>query len=333
MTRKFLSAFIVFTILGIGVVFWFVQGGKGESRSVEIKEEEPIRVLFVGDIMLSRYVGREMEKRNDYLYPFREVAEEIQKADIAFGNLEGPISDRGSNQGSIYSFRADPRVVEGLAFAGFDVIGVANNHIWDWGRLALEDTITLLKENGIDAVGAGRNEVEANAPVVREVRGTKIAFLAYTNLYPKSLEARGSSTGISHSQKEKIVAQIRQLDNEADVIVVSFHWGDEYQAKANASQREIAYALIDAGAELVIGHQPHLLQEVERYPNPSNGSDGQGSSGWIAYSLGNFVFDQSFSEETMGGLAITAVIKDKKVVSLEEKQVIISRSFQPAFQE
>lgn len=321
-SRIFLIAFVIFTLLGIGVVFWFVRGGEESSAPPQIVQEEPIRILFVGDIMLSRMVGREMEKRNDYLYPFRLAAEEIQKVDLTFGNLEGPISARGNNQGSIYSFRADPKTVEGLAYAGFDVMSVANNHIWDWGRLALEDTITFLREKRIDTVGAGRNEAEANAPVIREVKETKIAFLAYTNLYPKSLEARVSSTGISHSDREKIIAQIKQAKQETDIVIVSLHWGDEYQEKANASQRELAHALIDAGADLVIGHHPHVVQEVEKY-----------KEGWIAYSLGNFVFDQTFSEETMKGLAVVAVIKDKKIADLEKRQVIISRSFQPAFQE
>lgn len=319
MTRIPLVAFIVFTLLGVGVVWWFVRGGEESGPPVQVvKEEEPIRILFVGDIMLSRSVGREMEKKNDYLYPFRLVAEEIQKADIAFGNLEGPISGRGRNVGSIYSFRADPRAIEGLMFAGFDVMSVANNHIWDWGRLALEDTITILREKGIEAVGAGRSEAEANAAVIKDVRGTKIAFLAYTDLYPRSLEARGSSTGISDSSKENVIAQIRKLNSEADIIIVSFHWGDEYQTRANAAQRELAHALVDAGADIVTGHHPHVVQEVEQY-----------KEGWVAYSLGNFVFDQSFSRATMEGLAVVAVIKDKKVVSLEQQSVVISETFQP----
>lgn len=321
MTKRTLLAFIAFTLLGIGVVFWFVRGGEEVVVPPQfIKEEEPIKIIFVGDIMLSRSVGREMEKRDDYLYPFRSVAEEIQKADLAFGNLEGPISARGNNQGSIYSFRADPKTVDGLTFAGFDVMSLANNHIWDWGRLALEDTFTILREKGIDAVGAGRNEAEANAPVIREVNGTKIAFLAYTNLYLKSLQARSSSTGISNSEKENIIAQIRKLNNEVDVIIVSFHWGDEYQTMVNPAQRELAQAFVGAGADLVVGHHPHVIQEVEKY-----------GEGWIAYSLGNFVFDQSFSQETMKGLAVIATIKDKRIVDLEEKQVMISNTFQPHF--
>ena len=280
----------------------------------------PVSLLFTGDIMLSRGVANQIEKHNDYKYPFLKIAETIKSADLSFGNLEGPISARGANQGSQYSFRDDPRVVEGLKFAGFDILSVANNHIFDWGQEALMDTLSIAHDNGIETVGAGENFEKANMPVIKNISGTKIAFLAYTNLYPESLGARKNKPGISSFDIERIKKEIAEMKNSqtADIVVVSFHWGDEYQTKANNSQKNIAHSLIDAGADLIIGHHPHVIQEIERYQN-----------GWIAYSLGNFIFDQNFSEETKTGLILKAKIQNKKITDIEQIKIKINGTFQP----
>lgn len=285
-----------------------------------VKKNHAVVLLFVGDIMLNRGVGSQIKTNNDAVYPFRFVAEEIRKADLAFGNLESPISGRGRNQGSIYSFRADPMVVGGLKFAGFDVLSLANNHIWDWGREALEDTIVLLKEAGIFPVGAGRNEMEANEPVVRDIKGKKIAFLAYTDRYPSGLWAKDNYPGISRFDLDEVVGRIRNLKPVVDFVVVSMHWGDEYESQANETQKFIGRRLIDAGADLVIGHHPHVVQQIEYYKD-----------GVIAYSLGNFIFDQNFSEETMAGLALRLEIGEKNIVKIIPLQVKISPTFQPSF--
>lgn len=292
-----------------------VQNAELAKRAALLRSDE-VTLIFVGDIMLSRSVGEEMEKRGDFRYPFLEVAESIRRADIAVGNLEGPISSRGRNQGSQYSFRADPRAVGGLAFSGFDVLSLANNHIWDWGADALTDTVRLLQENGIQPVGAGGGEEEANRAVVRETGGARIAFLSYTNLYPEALEAKGSAPGISDFERRE--ARVREAALAADVVVVLLHWGDEYEMRSNNIQQEVGRRLIDAGADLVVGHHPHVIQEIEAY-----------GDGWIAYSLGNFVFDQTFSEATTEGLVLIAHIENKTLTSIETKKVFISETFQP----
>lgn len=271
-----------------------------------------------------------MQKENDYAYPFRRIKDATGSADITFGNLEGPISARGENQGSIYSFRADPRALEGLKSAGFDVLSLANNHIMDWGPEALEDTVRLLKEKEIASVGAGKNYDEANKSAIIEIQGgpsrsfgttlasLRVAFLAYTNLYPEGLVASEDRPGVSDARLENILARIGEARKEADFVVISFHWGDEYQTTSNVAQRETAHALVDAGADLVIGHHPHVAQEVEKYKD-----------GWIAYSLGNFVFDQDFSEETMQGLMLRVFVENGKVSRVEEVPIRILETFQP----
>ena len=305
------------------------------NKEKEKNAEEKSRIftlVFAGDIMLSRSVGKIMETRGDYKYPFLKIAGLTNRADFAFANLEGPISSRGKNQGSIYSFRADPRAIEGLFFAGFDAVSLANNHIWDWGGEALSDTVRLLNEKGIKTAGAGRNEDEANSPAIvivgdRDEKTSaqseflKIGILAYTNLYPDGLEARGENSGISHFNPGAIKEAIRRLRQEADIAVVSLHWGEEYKTASNDDQKRLARAFIDSGADLIIGHHPHVPQEVEKYKN-----------GWIVYSLGNFVFDQNFSEETMGGLVARVFIENKKIVRLEPLQIKINETFQPTYE-
>jgi poly-gamma-glutamate synthesis protein (capsule biosynthesis protein) len=209
-------------------------------------------------------------------------------------------------------------VTEGLRFAGFDVLSLANNHIMDWGREALVDTVTHLREAGFGSVGAGVNAQEANQPLIREVGRTRIAFFAYTTLYPKSLEATTSTAGISRFNLEHVVKAIQEIRASTHTIIISFHWGDEYREEANEEQKKIAYALVDAGADLIIGHHPHVVQEVEQY-----------GRGWIAYSLGNFVFDQNFSDATQKGLFLRATLHRGKVVSVESTTVAFTPTFQP----
>ncbi|MDO8537027.1 MAG: CapA family protein [bacterium] len=286
------------------------------------RRQGPLTLSFVGDVMLSRYVGKVIDKHKDPTYPFLGIAKDLQSADLAFGNLEGPISDRGTDRGSKYSFRADPKVVEGLKFAGFDVVSLANNHIFDWGPQALVDTAELLGRAGIKPIGAGANSEEANRPAIFRLKNTAVAYLAFTNLYPKSFTAGTSSPGVSRSTAKDMQDAVRKLRGVADVVVTSLHWGEEYRATSTAAQQELARALVDAGADLVIGHHPHVAEEIERY-----------KGGWIVYSLGNFIFDQNFSEETTRGLMVTTKIARGKIQDLYSKTIVISKSFQPSIQD
>lgn len=274
-------------------------------------------MIFVGDIMLSRSVGVAIRESGDYNYPFLKIADFLRDADLTFGNLENPVSSRGVNVGSKYSFRADPRTLEGLKYAGFDVVSIANNHMWDYGRTAFLDTLTHLASAGIDFVGGGRNFAEAHQSVVKDVRGTKVAFLGYTE-FLQSVVAGVNSPGITNWNIEQMKKDIILAKQTSDLVVVSFHWGDEYKTVHNSRQEQFAKAAIDAGADIIIGHHPHVVQEVEQY-----------HGGWIAYSLGNFVFDQNFSAETMHGLALRVTIKNAKVQNVEEIEISISKEYQP----
>ncbi|MCR4261025.1 MAG: CapA family protein [Candidatus Colwellbacteria bacterium] len=296
-----------------------------EEKIAALPEKPPKAVLlFVGDIMLSRSVGIKVRNKGegDYRYPFLEVADALNSADMVFGNLESPISARGRNRGSIYSFRADPLSIEGLSYAGFDVLSLANNHIWDWGVDALRDTISILVSENILSVGAGANYEEANSPALFEVNGASIAVLAYTNLLPKSMQASEESPGLSDFDLDKVKESINTLSSQGYLVVVSLHWGDEYQTVANGGQEEIARGLIDAGADLIVGHHPHVVQQLEKY-----------REGWVAYSLGNFVFDQFFSEETMRGAVLRVDLEKGNIVDVTLLPTQLSPDYQVSFVE
>ena len=293
---------------------WFKQVSvSGESAEAKI--------AFVGDVMLARGVRSVIENygRGDFRFPFLKIGGNLQNYDLLFGNLEGAISDQGENLGSAYSFRMEPKAIDGLKYAGFNVLSVANNHIGDWGADAMKDTFKRLSEAGIFYVGGGFDKEEPYEPRIIEVNGMKIAFLGFSQFGKNYLESGGiNKSGIAVIDEEKIGTAVKKARAEADIVVVSFHWGEEYQAEPNEYQKRIGHLAIDAGADLVIGHHPHVIQPIEKYKDS-----------YIAYSLGNFVFDQNFSEETTKGLLLEAVISGGKIASLNPLEIKISENFQP----
>lgn len=290
----------------------------------EKKEPAQVIVFAVGDIMLSRGVALKIktEGKGDFRFPFLKIADYLKNAALLFGNLEGTISERGVRVGSIYSFRMDPAVIEGLKYAGFDVLSLANNHMLDYQNVALEDTMTALSGAGIDYVGAGFNERGAFSMKKKTTSAGKIGFLAFTNIGPAGWRAGKQSPGIAWLRGEQDIENVQQIIKQAkkqtDVLIVSLHSGIEYQARPSAFQEKFARASVEAGADLVVGHHPHIVGPVERY-----------KQGWIAYSLGNFVFDQAFSQETMQGLLLEIIIEQGAIKQVNPKEIQISDSFQP----
>jgi poly-gamma-glutamate synthesis protein (capsule biosynthesis protein) len=266
--------------------------------------------------MLSRAVGVRMQSANDWAFPFQKIADTLAAVDLTFANLECPVSDTGRNRHHLYSFRADPKAIDGLKLAGFDVVSVANNHMYDWGPEALLDTVRRLKEAGIKPVGAGANDLEAHYPVLVNLGGVRLAFLAYVDVEPKLATAAPGKPGVAWLEPERVLGDIRFARPLADLIIVSPHWGVEYAKQPNRRQVELAHQMIDAGADLVVGTHPHVVQPVEQY----NGR-------WIAYSLGNFIFDQK-SPGTRRGLMLRVTLAGKQISEVAQVPIRISRSFQ-----
>ncbi len=292
------------------------------------KEEEnfnnsEINLFLVGDIMLGRGVEYMINKegKEDFKFPFLEIVDELKKSDILFGNLEGPISDRGIKVGSIYSFRFKSEAINGLLYAGFDILSLANNHMLDYQRIALEDTMDILKENNIDYIGAGLNKEEAFSLRIKQIKDTKIGFLAYTNLGTKNWQAGNENSGmtwINENNITGIIEYIKKAKEEVDILIISLHAGEEYAENPTNFQISFAQDCISNGADLIVGHHPHVVQRVEQYKD-----------GWIAYSLGNFVFDQHFSEETMKSIILKVVIDQKKIKRVYSEDIRINKYFQP----
>ncbi len=314
------------TLLSGGMFFSSMLGKRTAEAPVlplatlhQQEQRKPVRLVFTGDVMLSRAVGAKMAQKDDFGYPARKVSDFFKDADIVAVNLEGPMSVLGTKVGSEYSFRMDPRSIETLKLLNVSVASLANNHMWDYGRDALVNTASILNASGILSAGAGESYEAANALRVKKARGTKFGFLSYTDLYPENLEAGTSSPGISLFDLVRVSGEIRKIKSEkrADILVVLFHWGEEYRQHPTQKQRDTAHALIDAGADLIVGHHPHVVQDVKKYKN-----------GWIFYSLGNFIFDQYFSEGTMKGLVVEAFAENGKISEVKLWESVLNKDYQ-----
>lgn len=245
-----------------------------------------VSLMAVGDIMLSgnRGTGAVIAARGS-TFPFEKIRPVLQQADLRFGNLETPLSNRGAPSGKQdphITFRASPAAAEGLRFCGFDVVSLANNHMNDYGEEALLDTVRILREHGIACAGAGGNAADAEREVVLERNGITMAFLAYSAF--ANLDTRGAgrrSAGISFFDRRRAARQVNRLRGTVDIIAVSMHWGLDFTEYPVPPQMKYARELIASGAHIVIGHHPHFLQGIEQYRH-----------GVIAYSLGDFVFDE-----------------------------------------
>ncbi|MBI2642510.1 MAG: CapA family protein [Candidatus Wildermuthbacteria bacterium] len=322
MMRIILLICIFAAVFGVSLFAWQEESQAPLVLPEEETNEEKITLLFVGDIMLDRGVEYYIEKNGgDWRFPFLNIADFLKKADLVFGNLESVISDKGEKQGSIYSFRADPRALEGLVFAGFDVLSVTNNHSLDYGMDALLDSISRVEDADIATLGAGINKQAAQKLFVKETRGTKIGMLAYTNTGSPLWEVGESTFGVAWVDEHNLAEfsqRIKDAKKEVDVLVVSIHFGEEYQKEPSATQELIAKTAVGSGADMVVGHHPHVIQPLVQY-----------QQGWIAYSLGNFVFDQGFSKETMQGLLLEVIVQDKKITRVSPRPINLNYLFQP----
>ncbi len=280
------------------------------------------RLLFVGDIMLSRYIGELMARKDDYLFPYQNIIDYLKGADMAIGNLESPIAANGQDAGHLYSFRADPKNAAALKEVNFQLLTLANNHIFDYGPEAMLETLRNLETAGISYAGAGDDFSVAHQGTIKELGDLKIGFLAYTDLLPRSQAASDNQAGFSYLDTRQMVLDIENLKKRADLVVVSFHFGQEYQTVSNKRQQEIAAAAVKSGADLIIGHHPHVPQEISQI----NGVT-------VAYSLGNFIFDQNFSPETASGLILEVIIEDGKIKSAKPLRIVFNRQFQPSLKE
>jgi poly-gamma-glutamate synthesis protein (capsule biosynthesis protein) len=240
-----------------------------------------IRLIMVGDTCFARGV-EQAAARAEASYPFTRMMADLQSADIAFGNLECALTRHDVAVPKKYNFRASPGWAKRLAAAGFSVVSLANNHSQDYGRRGLADTLQSLREAGVRAAGAGMTLAEAHRPQIIRRKGIVVAFLAYLGMFPAILPIHPSEPSVAMADLPQMKRDIAAARKKAGVVVVSLHAGAEMVRTPTWRQKSLSRGAIDAGADMVVGHHPHVVQAVEHYKGKT-----------IFYSLGNFVFNPS----------------------------------------
>lgn len=243
----------------------------------------PVNMLYMGDVMMDSYIADNINLFG-IDYPWEDVSQITSEADISVVNLETSVSTRGeTKKPKGFGFRSAPETLLGLKNSGIDLVSLANNHIMDFGNDALSDTLTSLSNYDIKYVGAGENLSQAEKLVTIESNGNTIGYLAYTSILPwKEWSATETSSGAAPlypNNYDDILQTINIANDTVDILVIMLHWGTEYQNTPNEWQIELAHKMVDNGADLIIGHHPHILQGIEFYEETP-----------ILYSIGNFIF-------------------------------------------
>jgi len=312
--------FLLFSLIFLNILLLFLNFSKKQNKKVSIinidsSAKPPLRPLptekpadidnfftiaAVGDISLAREVNFQIQQRNDPNFPFLKTAEILKKADFTLGNLESPLIENCPTIRTGVIFCGQITNISGLVFAGFDAVNLANNHILNYGLNGFNETLKTLNENKIDYFN------EKNI-LYKKIKNINFALLGFDDI-------------VRPINKTFLAEIIKKAKENADFIVVNFHWGSEYEETPSLRQKELAYFTIDQGADLILGHHPHTLQPLEYYKEKP-----------IIYSLGNFVFDQMWSEETKKG-AIAEITIDtarKKISDVNFVPILIEDSCQP----
>lgn len=266
-------------------------------------EDQLITLLVTGDILPGRSVQLKLTQNGDPNFAFTKTAAVLRSADIVFTNLEGPLVSGCPVFYTGVTFCGDPRLAEGIKSAGIDVVNVANNHIYNFGSTGLSETLKILDRNGLLAAGEGRTAITA-------VKGVRFAFLGF-DAVGKTLD------------RNFIAASIRTARKQAEVVVVQFHWGQEYTyvpKPAGDDPVALGHFAVEAGADLVVSNHPHWVQGMEFHLGKP-----------IVYSHGNFVFDQMWSQETTEGMVGKYTFLGAKLVGIEFLPIKIDPPFVPRF--
>ncbi|HUT52469.1 MAG TPA: CapA family protein [bacterium] len=262
-------------IVGLAVLIAAL-AGRGEM------EKKPAVLIAGGDLMFDRGVKERMEKGGGPDEVLAGIAPLLRGADVAIANLECPLTARAVPVLKRYSFRSDPGDAAALKKAGFTALNLANNHTSDYGRAGLMDTARFLEKEGILVVGAGENQEQAARARYVKVGGTTIALLGFVDMPLEGLMPMPDLPGPAMANLERVTAAIQEARARADAVVVTVHWGAEYQRRPTPRQRALAAAMARAGADLIVGHHPHVIQTIEMIGDTA-----------VFYSVGNLVFDQT----------------------------------------
>jgi poly-gamma-glutamate synthesis protein (capsule biosynthesis protein) len=285
----------------VGLADWPHQA----SARASLPQPDTLVVGAVGDLMIGSWLT-EILDREGPAYPFVEIEELLDRADILLANLEAPFLDDTTGvvpAEKTYTFAVPSRHVETLTAAGIDAVTLANNHILDFGMSGLRRTWEVLDGAAIVHVGTGIDSVSAHAHRIVEWQGRRVALLAYNHVFPAEFWAKEGRGGTAHASDGGLAREVRQAEAEADLVIVSFHWSAERLQTQKEYQQILARIAVDNGADLVIGHHPHVIQPLEWYRGRL-----------IAYSLGNFVF-ASYSPTAGGALLLVRFEGERPVLA------------------
>lgn len=273
-----------------------------------------VTLTAVGDVLLGYKMMEAKIKEHGVNYAFEKIASRLREADLTICNFESCISTMGAPiKKKQFTFRCNPRTIEALKYAGIDAVNLANNHAGDYGRDALRDTLKYLEKENMPYFGAVKRAPEPDRGVVLERNGVKVGFLGFTSVFPKQFWFGKKAPGLVSSWPEDGLAErIRELRKRADVVVVSFHWGNENMFYPDINQIYLARFALDKGADIVIGHHPHVMEGIEIYKGKP-----------ILYSMGNFIFfpPKEIGKETI--IAEFTVNKQGKTLGIKIEPVYI----------
>ncbi len=273
------------------------RGGWAGSASADLRA--------VGDVMLGRGVA-DVAQKHGRAYPFA-ATHALLDGDLTLGNLESPLTDRTEPlRPGPYQLPASTAFAPELQAAGFDALSLANNHALDVGPQGLQDAANALHGAGIAPLGVGPNDKAARTPTVIQASGQRVALLAFNAVADPEDQPNESSNWGRAWLDDAALQTVQQARHAADTVIVMVHWGAEYAAAPTAVQHEWARKLVGAGADVIIGAHPHVLQPVEQV-------ESDGRSGVVAYSLGNFIFDQSFSQDTSTSTVLRVLLDEHGV--------------------
>jgi poly-gamma-glutamate capsule biosynthesis protein CapA/YwtB (metallophosphatase superfamily) len=288
------------------------------SAAVPLAKPPTLTVNAVGDMCFASAPGRLIARKGGKA-PLAPMASFLARADLTLGNLECALSRRGSPVlGKAFTFRGSPKAIQGLRAAGFDAVGLGNNHARDYGRNALLDTVSYLNKGHIAHAGAGANRKAAFAPAIFRSKEATIAFLSFCQIGPENFVAGRKRAGTAYTLNLKTVRNaVKAAKRKADYVIVSFHWGLEGHYTPTSRQIAFGHGAITAGADLVLSEHPHVLQGVEFYRHKL-----------IASSLGNFVFSPG-STRGHDSMTLRVKIGPHGIASVVARPVHITSSGAP----
>ncbi|WP_257303971.1 CapA family protein [Geothrix campi] len=296
-----------------------------------------LRLVAVGDILMHQDVKAAAEHAaQGFPSLWADLVPLFQGADLAFGNLETPVAPTTGRPGIPFQFNAPVTLPAALRASGFTVLATANNHAFDQGPKGVRETLDRLRAEHLVAVGSGEDRPRAEALQVVERQGLKVAFLGFTDLFNVDLNRKATEPWVRPLDLEPALAAVREARSRADLVVVSVHWGNEYQRQPTKRQRDIARKMVEAGCDLLLGHHPHVLQPAEIV-------EAGGRKALVAYSLGNFISNQDrmyradlfpvAGGDSRDGAALQAVFEQRQGTDGRPHLALTETSFEPLWTE